>query len=174
MDLRINEDKTKYMISLKRKASHHQFGQNATIGNNNLEVVKEFIYLGGWGRIRPLEVKCRTRIIIVLYNLQDPHSSYPDVRLWVVNHGYHWGDNFQSGLPRWGIEEDTQQPRTVPAVRRNWISWTKKQCAEFALVRSFWAYGRERTTKTYRFRSTFDGGNIVLKVSRIYKNTLFF
>lgn len=47
MGLRINEDKTKYMISSKEEARHHQLGQNVTIGNYNFEVVKEFVYLGG-------------------------------------------------------------------------------------------------------------------------------
>lgn len=47
MGLRINEDKTKYMISSKNEARHRQLGQNVTIGNYNFEVVKEFVYLGG-------------------------------------------------------------------------------------------------------------------------------
>lgn len=47
MGLRINEEKTKYMISSKNEDRHHHLGQNATIGKYNFEVVKEFIYLGG-------------------------------------------------------------------------------------------------------------------------------
>ena len=47
MGLRINEDKTKYMISSKNESRHHQLGQNISIANYNFEVVRDFVYLGG-------------------------------------------------------------------------------------------------------------------------------
>lgn len=65
MGLKVNENKTKYMLSSKKEARHHQLGQNVTIGNYNFEVVKEFIYLGtvvDSSNNMGLEIKRRTML----------------------------------------------------------------------------------------------------------------
>ena len=44
--LKINEDKTKYLLSSRRENSHNRIGQNISIGNHRFEAVRNFIYLG--------------------------------------------------------------------------------------------------------------------------------
>ena len=44
LGLRVNEEKTKYMVA--GRATRSRLGQNITIGENNFEVVSEFTYLG--------------------------------------------------------------------------------------------------------------------------------
>jgi hypothetical protein len=44
--LKINEQKTKYMIAARNDRTIRDMGQSAAIGDNHFEVVKEFVYLG--------------------------------------------------------------------------------------------------------------------------------
>ena len=44
--LMVNGDKTKYMLSSKRKRSHNQLGPKVNLGKYNIEVVNNFVYLG--------------------------------------------------------------------------------------------------------------------------------
>jgi hypothetical protein len=44
--LKINEQKTKYMIAARNDRTIRDVGQSVAIGNNHFEVVKEFVYLG--------------------------------------------------------------------------------------------------------------------------------
>ncbi|XP_055839239.1 uncharacterized protein LOC129907172 [Episyrphus balteatus] len=46
LGLRVNEGKTKYMLSSKKDTQHRRIGHNVTIDSHNFEVVKNFIYLG--------------------------------------------------------------------------------------------------------------------------------
>jgi hypothetical protein len=42
--LKINEQKTKYMIAARNDGTIHDVGQSVTIGDKHFEVVKEFVY----------------------------------------------------------------------------------------------------------------------------------
>ena len=42
--LKINEDKTKYLLSSRRESSHNRIGQNISIGNHRFEAVTEVTY----------------------------------------------------------------------------------------------------------------------------------
>jgi hypothetical protein len=44
--LKINEQKTKYMVAAKNDRTIRDVGQSVTIGNKHYEFVKEFVYLG--------------------------------------------------------------------------------------------------------------------------------
>jgi hypothetical protein len=44
--LKINEQKTKYMIAVRNDGKIHDVGQSVAIGDKHFEVVKEFVYLG--------------------------------------------------------------------------------------------------------------------------------
>jgi hypothetical protein len=44
--LKINEQKTKYMIAARNDRTIRDVGQSVAIGDKHFEVVKEFIYLG--------------------------------------------------------------------------------------------------------------------------------
>jgi hypothetical protein len=44
--LKINEQKTKYMIAARNERTIHDVGQTVAIGDKHFEVVKEFVYLG--------------------------------------------------------------------------------------------------------------------------------
>jgi hypothetical protein len=44
--LKINEQKTKYMIAARNDTTIRDVGQSVAIGDKHLEVVKEFVYLG--------------------------------------------------------------------------------------------------------------------------------
>jgi hypothetical protein len=44
--LKINKQKTKYMIAARNDTTIRDVGQNVTIGEKRFEVVKEFVYLG--------------------------------------------------------------------------------------------------------------------------------
>jgi len=46
LGLAVNEGKTKYMLSSRKDTHHRRIGQNVTMGSNNFEVVKDFVYLG--------------------------------------------------------------------------------------------------------------------------------
>lgn len=46
LGLKVNETKTKYMVATTNDAPRHRVGQNVTVGEYNLEVVKDFVYLG--------------------------------------------------------------------------------------------------------------------------------
>jgi hypothetical protein len=44
--LKINDQKTKYMIAAQNDRTIREVGQSVAIGDKNFEVVKEFVYLG--------------------------------------------------------------------------------------------------------------------------------
>jgi hypothetical protein len=44
--LKINEQKTKYMIAAGNDRTIHDVGQSVAIADKHFEVVKEFVYLG--------------------------------------------------------------------------------------------------------------------------------
>jgi hypothetical protein len=44
--LKINEQKTKYMIAARNDTTIRDLGQNVAIGDKHFEVVKDFVYLG--------------------------------------------------------------------------------------------------------------------------------
>jgi hypothetical protein len=44
--LKINEQKTKYMIAARNYRTIRHLGQSVAIGDKHFEVVKEFVYLG--------------------------------------------------------------------------------------------------------------------------------
>jgi hypothetical protein len=44
--LKINEQKTKYMIAARKDRTTRDLGKSVAIGDKHLEVVKEFVYLG--------------------------------------------------------------------------------------------------------------------------------
>jgi hypothetical protein len=44
--LKINEQKTKYVIAARNDRMIHDVGQSMAIGDRHFEVVKEFVYLG--------------------------------------------------------------------------------------------------------------------------------
>jgi hypothetical protein len=44
--LKMNEQKTKYMIAARNDRTFHDGGQSVAIGDKHFEVVKEFVYLG--------------------------------------------------------------------------------------------------------------------------------
>jgi hypothetical protein len=44
--LKINEQKTKYMIAARNDTTIRDVGQSVAIGDKHFEVVKEFVYLG--------------------------------------------------------------------------------------------------------------------------------
>jgi hypothetical protein len=44
--LKINEQKTKYMIAARNDTTIRGVGQSVAIGDKHFEVVKEFVYLG--------------------------------------------------------------------------------------------------------------------------------
>jgi hypothetical protein len=44
--LKINEQKTKYMIATRNDRTIRDVGQNVAVGDKHFEVVKEFMYLG--------------------------------------------------------------------------------------------------------------------------------
>jgi hypothetical protein len=44
--LRINEQKTKYMVAARNDTTIRDVGQSVAIGDKHFEVVKEFVYLG--------------------------------------------------------------------------------------------------------------------------------
>lgn len=44
--LKVNSSKTKYMLSSKNEQRHSDLGPNITMGPHNIEIVKNFIYLG--------------------------------------------------------------------------------------------------------------------------------
>jgi hypothetical protein len=44
--LKINEEKTKYMIAARNDRAIRDVGQSVAIGDKHFEVVKEFVYLG--------------------------------------------------------------------------------------------------------------------------------
>jgi hypothetical protein len=44
--LKINEQKTKYMIAARNDRTIHEVGQSVANDDENFEVVKEFVYLG--------------------------------------------------------------------------------------------------------------------------------
>jgi hypothetical protein len=44
--LKINEQKTKYIIAARNDTTIRDVGQSVAIGNKHFEVVKEFVYLG--------------------------------------------------------------------------------------------------------------------------------
>jgi hypothetical protein len=44
--LKINEEKTKYMIEARNDRTIRDVGQSVAIGDQHFEVVKEFVYLG--------------------------------------------------------------------------------------------------------------------------------
>ena len=44
--LKVNGEKTKYMLSSKQQQRHNDLGPNITMGSHSIEVVKNFIYLG--------------------------------------------------------------------------------------------------------------------------------
>lgn len=46
MGLKVNGEKTKYMLSSLRQPSHERVGPNVRMGDYNFEVVRNFIYLG--------------------------------------------------------------------------------------------------------------------------------
>jgi hypothetical protein len=46
VELKINEQKTKYMIAARNDTTIRDVGQSVTIGEKHFEVVKEFVYLG--------------------------------------------------------------------------------------------------------------------------------
>jgi hypothetical protein len=43
--LKINEQKTKYMIAARNERTVRDVGQSVVIGDKHFEVVKEFVYL---------------------------------------------------------------------------------------------------------------------------------
>jgi hypothetical protein len=43
--LKINEQKTKYMIAAQNEGTIHDVGQSLAIGDKHFVVVKEFVYL---------------------------------------------------------------------------------------------------------------------------------
>jgi hypothetical protein len=45
VELKINEQKTKYMIAARNHRTTHNVGQSVAIGNKHFEVVKEFVSL---------------------------------------------------------------------------------------------------------------------------------
>ena len=49
LGLTVNEGKTKYMLSSRKDTYNRCIGQNVTMGSNNFEVVKDFVYLGSAG-----------------------------------------------------------------------------------------------------------------------------
>jgi hypothetical protein len=46
LELKIIEQKTKYMIAARNDKTIHEVGQSVAIGDKHFEVVKEFVYLG--------------------------------------------------------------------------------------------------------------------------------
>jgi hypothetical protein len=44
--LKINDEKTKYMIAARNDRTIRDAGQSGAIGDKHFEVVKEFVYLG--------------------------------------------------------------------------------------------------------------------------------
>jgi hypothetical protein len=44
--LKINEQRTKYMIAARNDTTIRDVGQSVAIGDKHFEVVKEFVYLG--------------------------------------------------------------------------------------------------------------------------------
>jgi hypothetical protein len=46
VELKINEQKTKYMIAARNDRKIHDVGQSMANGDKHFEVVKEFVYLG--------------------------------------------------------------------------------------------------------------------------------
>jgi hypothetical protein len=44
--LKLNEQKTKYMIAVRNDRTIRNVGQNVAIGDKHFEVVREFVYLG--------------------------------------------------------------------------------------------------------------------------------
>jgi hypothetical protein len=44
--LKINDEKTKYMILARNDGKIHDVGKSVAIGDKHFEVVKEFVYLG--------------------------------------------------------------------------------------------------------------------------------
>jgi hypothetical protein len=44
--LKINEQKTKYMIAARNDTTIRAVGQSVSIGDKHIEVIKEFVYLG--------------------------------------------------------------------------------------------------------------------------------
>jgi hypothetical protein len=46
VELKINEQKTKYMIAARNDKTIRDVGQSVAIGDKHFEVVKEFVYLG--------------------------------------------------------------------------------------------------------------------------------
>ena len=44
--LKVNEEKTKYLLSSRSESSPGRLGQNVSIGNHRFEAVQNFIYLG--------------------------------------------------------------------------------------------------------------------------------
>lgn len=63
--LKVNEEKTKYMLSSKQPNRHNDLGSNVTMGPYTIEVVKSFIYLGSEiTSENSLSVEIKRRIIL--------------------------------------------------------------------------------------------------------------
>jgi hypothetical protein len=76
--LKINEQKTKYMIAARNDRTIRDVGQSVAIGDKHFEVVKKFVYLGSL--VTPtndvsLEIQRRIQTADTIHNLDPPNPA---------------------------------------------------------------------------------------------------